>query len=50
MDYALTPLGRSLAEALIPLCGWGEKNSDKIASVLPSVRRKTQFNLGGDDL
>lgn len=34
VDYALTPLGRSLAEALIPLCGWGEKNSDKIASVL----------------
>lgn len=26
VDYALTPLGRSLAEALEPLCRWGTEN------------------------
>jgi len=34
VDYALTPFGRNLAKALVPLCSWGEKNEDKIASVL----------------
>jgi DNA-binding HxlR family transcriptional regulator len=23
VDYALTPLGRSLADAIVPLCNWG---------------------------
>jgi DNA-binding HxlR family transcriptional regulator len=23
VDYALTPLGRSLADAIVPLCTWG---------------------------
>lgn len=26
VDYALTPLGESLAEALEPLCAWGTRN------------------------
>jgi DNA-binding HxlR family transcriptional regulator len=26
VDYALTPLGRSLADAIVPLCTWGTKN------------------------
>ncbi len=26
VDYSLTPLGRSLAEALVPLCNWGAEN------------------------
>lgn len=33
VEYALTPLGRSLAEALKPLCGWGEKHLRKVAAV-----------------
>lgn len=34
VDYALTPFGRSLGEALVPLCEWGEKHATTIASVL----------------
>lgn len=26
VDYSLTPLGRSLADAIIPLCTWGTEN------------------------
>jgi len=34
VDYALTPLGRSLCTALMPLCGWGDQHSATIASML----------------
>lgn len=34
VDYTLTLMGKSLAEALIPLCDWGERNSRTIASKL----------------
>lgn len=34
VDYALTPIGRSLALSLVPLCGWGTENADLIASAL----------------
>ncbi len=37
VDYALTPFGRSLVEALAPLCGWGERNSNTIASALANA-------------
>ena len=33
VDYALTPLGRSLAEAIIPLCTWGTENAAEVASI-----------------
>ena len=33
VDYALTPLGRSLSEALAPLCAWGAENMDEVARV-----------------
>lgn len=33
VDYALTPLGRSLAEAIIPLCTWGTENAAQMASI-----------------
>jgi DNA-binding HxlR family transcriptional regulator len=33
VDYALTPLGRSLADAIIPLCTWGTENSAEMASI-----------------
>ena len=34
VDYALTAIGRTLAEALIPLCGWGTQNMEMIASAI----------------
>jgi DNA-binding HxlR family transcriptional regulator len=33
VDYTLTPLGHSLAEALTPLCNWGSENMDKVAQI-----------------
>jgi DNA-binding HxlR family transcriptional regulator len=33
VDYALTPLGRSLAEAIVPLCTWGTENASEMASI-----------------
>lgn len=34
VDYALTSTGRSLSQALIPLCGWGTANAAMIAAVI----------------
>ena len=34
VDYALTPLGRSLADALVPLCTWGAENMSEVASIV----------------
>ncbi|TGX54983.1 transcriptional regulator [Sphingomonas gei] len=34
VDYTLTPLGHSLAEALAPLCVWGSDNMAAVARVL----------------
>ena len=33
VDYALTPLGHSLSDALAPLCEWGSENLDAVARV-----------------
>lgn len=33
VDYALTPLGRSLADAIVPLCTWGTENAREMASI-----------------
>lgn len=33
VDYALTPLGRSLADALVPLCSWGAENMAEVAGI-----------------
>jgi DNA-binding HxlR family transcriptional regulator len=30
VDYTLTPLGRSLADALTPLCNWGTENMEEV--------------------
>ncbi|WP_408196457.1 MULTISPECIES: winged helix-turn-helix transcriptional regulator [Paraburkholderia] len=43
VDYALTPFGWSLGEALIPLCGWGVDNSEAIASAV--AKRKEADSL-----
>ncbi|MEJ5979576.1 helix-turn-helix domain-containing protein [Novosphingobium sp. PS1R-30] len=33
VDYTLTPLGHSLAEALTPLCNWGSDNMAEVARI-----------------
>jgi DNA-binding HxlR family transcriptional regulator len=33
VEYALTPFGRSLAQALVPLCEWGTAHSDAIQAL-----------------
>ena len=33
VDYSLTPLGFSLAEALVPLCTWGTENMTEVTRV-----------------
>jgi DNA-binding HxlR family transcriptional regulator len=33
VDYTLTPLGRSLADAIIPLCTWGTENMAEVTSI-----------------
>ena len=34
VDYSLTPLGRSLAEAIVPLCTWGTEHMAEMASIM----------------
>ena len=33
MDYSLTALGHSLAQALVPLCAWGTEHMAEVAQV-----------------
>jgi len=33
VDYALSPLGRSLADAIVPLCAWGTEHAAEMASI-----------------
>ena len=33
VDYALTPLGRRLAEAIVPRSTWGTENSAEMVSI-----------------
>jgi DNA-binding HxlR family transcriptional regulator len=33
VDYALTPLGRSLAVAIVPLCTWGTQNMAEMEKI-----------------
>ena len=33
VDYALTPLGRSLAVAIVPLCTWGTENLAEMGKI-----------------
>jgi DNA-binding HxlR family transcriptional regulator len=34
VDYEMTDFGRSLAQALMPLCAWGDANRERIESLL----------------
>lgn len=42
VDYALTPLGHSMSKALVPLCEWGEENSDAIADALKNDEKSSR--------
>lgn len=42
VDYALTPLGRSLAEAIVPLCTWGTQNAAEMAGIFAERDASTQ--------
>jgi DNA-binding HxlR family transcriptional regulator len=33
VDYSLTPLGSSLAEAIVPLCTWGTEHAAEMAGI-----------------
>lgn len=33
VDYEMTPFGHSLAQALKPLCAWGDENRSRIAEL-----------------
>ncbi|CAN7659846.1 helix-turn-helix domain-containing protein [Bosea sp. LjRoot9] len=44
VDYSLTPLGHSLAEALVPLCAWG---TDNLAEVTRVFARREALNGRG---
>ncbi|MEH6488163.1 helix-turn-helix domain-containing protein [Hyphomonas oceanitis] len=34
VEYSLSPMGRSLGDAMKPLCAWGEQNATAIAAAL----------------
>lgn len=36
VDYALTPLGRGLAAAIMPLCNWGTEHAEEMAAIFAS--------------
>jgi len=45
VDYSLTPLGFSLAEALVPLCIWGTENMAEVTRVFA---RREALNARGE--
>ena len=44
VDYSLTPLGHSLAKALVPLCTWGTENLEEVTRVF--ARREVSNGKG----
>ena len=36
VDYTITPFGKTLARALMPLCQWGTEHRDKITEIMLS--------------
>ncbi|MHC4051666.1 helix-turn-helix domain-containing protein [Bradyrhizobium sp. 25ACV] len=45
VDYSLTPLGHSLAQALVPLCTWGTEHMAEVSQVF--AERATWTRRGG---
>jgi DNA-binding HxlR family transcriptional regulator len=48
VDYALTPLGRSLAEAIVPLCTWGTEHMAEMTSIV--AKRKESVQRSAEDV
>ncbi len=46
VDYALTPLGGSLAQALVPLCTWGTENLAEVTRVF--AQRAAQRGMASE--
>lgn len=42
VDYSLTPLGESLAHALVPLCTWGTDNLAEVARVFAARDKRRE--------
>lgn len=36
VDYEMTPFGKTLARALMPLCAWGDENRERVDAVMHS--------------
>jgi DNA-binding HxlR family transcriptional regulator len=34
VDYSLTPLGKTLADALVPLCAWGTEHLEQVGQLV----------------
>ena len=47
VEYSLTPLGRSLAQALMPLCEWGTAHAAAIEAI--RLRRVEAASVEGQD-
>ena len=41
VDYTMTPFGKTLARALVPLCVWGIENRARVAEIMPSRSPET---------
>jgi DNA-binding HxlR family transcriptional regulator len=48
VDYTLTPLGRSLSDAIVPLCTWGTEHMTEMASIF--ARRESVRQDGEEPL
>ena len=46
VDYTLTPLGHTLADALAPLCAWGSENMAEVAQVFAERERWSTATAG----
>ena len=46
VDYSLTPLGHSLAQALVPLCTWGTEHMAEVSRVFSERATWTRRERG----
>lgn len=47
VDYTLTPLGRTLADAIVPLCTWGTENMAEMVNIF--AERDSSPQVPADD-
>jgi DNA-binding HxlR family transcriptional regulator len=49
VDYTLTPLGKTLVHALMPLCAWGIEHEQEVTDVLRAAvdARQLEARAGG---